>query len=209
MNSNGDQTSQHNIDFSAQRVAKVYAEALLDAADSAGQTDTITEELDSLIQDVFRANPQFEAFLASGAIGRKHKDEVLRSVFAERVSPMFLNFLLVLSTHERLELLRAVHDAFHALRDERAHRIRVQVRAAVPLTEDQRQRLVTELRDSFHLEPILQEVVDPAILGGLVIRVGDWLYDASVRTRIETFRKELIESSSHEIQSRRDQFSSD
>jgi F-type H+-transporting ATPase subunit delta len=54
----------------------------------------------------------------------------------------------------------------------------------------------------------LQEQVDPDLLGGLIVRVGDWVYDASVRRELETLRSELIARSSHEIQSRRDQFSS-
>ena len=57
-------------------------------------------------------------------------------------------------------------------------------------------------------EPVLELTVDPTLLGGLVVRVGDNLFDGSVRTRIDTLRKQLIERSSHEIQSGRDRFSS-
>jgi F-type H+-transporting ATPase subunit delta len=51
--------------------------------------------------------------------------------------------------------------------------------------------------------------VDPSLLGGLVVRTGDYVYDASVRTRLETIRKQLIERSSHEIQTGRDRFYAD
>ena len=82
------------------------------------------------------------------------------------------------------------------------------MRSAVPLDEGQLERLRQELRADFRREPILTAVVDPELLGGLVVRVGDWVYDASVRTRIETVRNQLIERSSHEIQLGRDRFSS-
>jgi F-type H+-transporting ATPase subunit delta len=195
-------------DVSAQRVARVYAEALLRAADKQGQTDAILEELDSLVNDIFRADPQFETFLASGAIGRDRKSHVLQSVFGNRASAVFSNFLMVLNHHDRLELLRPILAAYRELHDERARRIRVLVRSAVPLADEQRDRLQRELHDTFLLEPVLITQVDPELLGGMVVRVGDWLYDASVRTQLDMIRNQLIARSSYEIQSRRDRFSS-
>jgi F-type H+-transporting ATPase subunit delta len=208
MNQNGDQQVHPTADVGAQRVARVYAEALLNAAEKQHQADAVLEEFASLVQDVFRAGPQFEAFLTSGIIDRDRKAEVIRSVFAGRASELFVNFLLVLNAHERLSLLRSILAAVRALRDQRARRIRVVVRTAVPLPDDQRSRLEHELREAFRLDPVLEMRVEPALLGGLVVRVGDWLYDASVRTRIETLRNQLMARSSHEIQSRRDRFSS-
>lgn len=84
----------------------------------------------------------------------------------------------------------------------------VEVRSAAPLSEPHAERLRHELRESFHKEPILAMKVDPDLIGGLMVKVGDWLYDASVRTQLETLRHQLIESSSHAIQSGRDRFSS-
>jgi F-type H+-transporting ATPase subunit delta len=195
------------LDVGAQRVAQVYAEALLNAAEKKGQVERVLEELDSLIRDLFGADPQFEVFLSSGAIGRDQKAKVLRSIFENRASELFTNFLLVLNHHDRLDILRPILTAVHELYDQRAHRLRVQVRSAVPLPDDQRERLIHELRQTFHLEPVLQPQVDPDLLGGMVVRVGDWVYDTSVRTQLETIRNQLIARSSYEIQSGRDRFS--
>jgi F-type H+-transporting ATPase subunit delta len=208
MNQNGDQQVYPAADVGAQRVARVYAEALLNAAEKQHQADAVLEEFESLVQDVFRASPQFESFLASGVIDRDQKAVVIRSVFEGRASELFVNFFLVLNAHERLSLLRSILAAVRALRDQRARRLRVVVRTAVPLPDDQRGRLEHELREAFRLDPVLETRVEPALLGGLVVRVGDWVYDASVRTRIDTLRNQLMARSSHEIQSRRDRFSS-
>jgi F-type H+-transporting ATPase subunit delta len=209
MNQNeGPDHQPFTADVGAQRVARVYAEALLNAAEKQGQADTAFEELEALVREVFQADPQFEAFLSSSAIGRDRKGQVLQSIFQGRGSEVFVNFLLVLNEHERLDLLRAVLAAAREIRDQRARRIRVRVRSAVPLPDDQRDRLLQDLRQSFQLEPLLETEVDPELLGGLVVRVGDWLYDASVRTQLENIRNQLIAESSHEIQSRRDSFSS-
>jgi F-type H+-transporting ATPase subunit delta len=208
MTQNGEQNSSTTVDVGGQRVAKVYAEALLNAAQKQGRAQETLEELESLIQDIFRTAGQFEAFLASGAIGRNRKAEVLQKAFANRGSEIFVNFLLVLSNHERLDLLRPIARAYKELYDRRAGRMRVEVRSAVPLPEDQRNRLQQELRETFHREPMLESKIDPDLLGGLVVRVGDWLYDASIRTQLETIRNQIIARSSHEIQSGRDRFSS-
>jgi len=195
-------------DVGAQRIARVYAEALLNAAERHGQADAVLEEVESLVRDLFSADPQFEAFFASGAIGRKDKARVIESVFAGRASELFVNFLLVLNDHERLHLIRPILAAYRELRDDRAGRLRVQVQTAVPLPEDQRERLLRQLRESYHKEPLLETRLDPDLLGGMVVRVGDWVYNSSVRQRLESIRKQIIERSSHEIQSRRDRFSS-
>jgi F-type H+-transporting ATPase subunit delta len=197
------------LDVGSQRVARVYAQALLDAAGAAGQVEDVLQDLDGLFADVIRADPEFEAFLASGAIGRRAKAEVIERAFAGRANPLFVNFLLVLNEHDRLDLLRGVRQAAREISDERAGRMPVLVRSAVPLPDDQRERLRGELREAFRKEPVLETRVDPALLGGLVVRVGDWLYDASVRARLEEIRNQLIASGSHEIQSRRDHFRTD
>jgi F-type H+-transporting ATPase subunit delta len=204
---NGDQKFWFHADVGAQRVARVYAEALLNAAEKRGEVDAVFEQLEALVREVFRADPQFAEFLASGAVGRDKKAAVLRSVFENRAGELFLNFLMVLNHHDRLDLLGLIFDAYRDLRDQRARRIRVRVRSAVPLPDDQRDRLRQELHDTFHLEPLLENEVDPDLLGGMVVRVGDWVYDASVRTQLDTIRNQIIARSSHEIQSGRNRFS--
>jgi F-type H+-transporting ATPase subunit delta len=203
-----DQEFHETADVGTQRVARVYAEALLTAAARRRQAQDVLDELQALVGEVFKANPQFEAFLAGGAVGRNRKTEVIDRIFKDRASELFVNFLNVLNDHERLGLLRPILNAYRELHDQQAGRIQVQVRSAVGLPDDQRQGLVNALRQGFRAEPVLESKIDPELLGGLVVQVGDWMYDASVRTQLDNLRNQLIERSSHEIQSRRDRFSS-
>lgn len=196
-------------DVSTLRVARVYAEALLKAAGKQEQGDAVGEALDSLVADIFGAEPRVEAFLASPAVPRKAKAPVLLQVFGDRANEVFTNFLLVLNNHGRLDLLRPIRAAYHALLDEQARRVRVQVRSAVPLADEQRRQLQAQLRDRFHLEPVLQEGVDPELLGGLTVQVGDLVYDASLRSRLQDIRNQILTRSSHEIQRWRDRFRTD
>jgi F-type H+-transporting ATPase subunit delta len=208
MAANADQDFHATADVSALRIARVYAEALLRAADKQGQADAAREELDSLVDEVFAADGRIEALLASPAVPRPHKAEVVRRAFAG-AGALFLNFLLVLNEHGRLDLLRPIRAAYGELLDRRARRVHVYVRSAVPLGEEQRRRLEGELRDVFRFQPALEERVDPSLLGGLTVRVGDWLYDASLRTRLDNLQNQILARSTHAIQSGRDRFSSD
>ncbi|MBI1917902.1 MAG: ATP synthase F1 subunit delta [Planctomycetes bacterium] len=208
MTTNGaDHNARLKADVGARRVARVYAEALFNEANARNQSREILDELEALVNDVVRPNPDTEAFFRSAAIGRDRKAEALRAALGGRTSDLVFNFILVLNDHYRLDLLAVIVAAYRELLEQHTGQMRVQVRTAVPLDHDHQERLRHELRQAFAREPILEQRVDPDLLGGLVVQVGDWLYDASVRTRIESIRNQLIERSSYEIQSGRDRFS--
>jgi F-type H+-transporting ATPase subunit delta len=179
------------LDAGSRHVARVYAESLLDAAAEGGQTDQVLEEFAALTDGVLGAAPQFAEFLLSGA-ARSRKAEVIRRAFDGRASDLFRNFLLVLNAHRRLNLLRGIRAVATELHAEREGRMPVLVTSAVPLHDDQRERLRQELRAKYHKEPVLTARVEPDLLGGIVVQVGDYLYDASVRAQLENVRKQII-----------------
>ena len=151
--------------------------------------------------------PELEVLLSSAAIGRTRREELIRKVFEGKASDVVLNFLLVLNSHERLNLLRPIVVALRELHDERAGRVRVQVASAAPLPDDQKQSLAEQLREALRREPILDLKVEPELIAGVRIRVGDWQYDGSVLRRLDDIRNQILTGTSHEIQSRRDRFS--
>jgi F-type H+-transporting ATPase subunit delta len=95
-----------------------------------------------------------------------------------------------------------------AIREEELGIVPVHVRAAVPLDPADEKALRDRLAAVLAGQPVIHTVVDPELLGGLVISVGDTVYDGSVRTHLRRLREQLLQRSTHEIQSRRDQFSS-
>jgi F-type H+-transporting ATPase subunit delta len=200
--------SQQRVDVSAQRIAKVYALALLDAAQKAGQVREVLEEFGSLVTDVFNADPRLEVLLSSAAVGRTVRQQSLEKALKGRAHPILYNFLQVVNHHERLELLRPILAAARAIDDERNRRLRVTVSTAIPLDQEFKDRIAGGVRNFFHLEPVLLERVDAALLGGLKVQIGDMVYDGTVRTRIDNLKQQILARSSHEIQSRRDSFSS-
>jgi F-type H+-transporting ATPase subunit delta len=201
-------TQQTQADIGSQRVARVYAEALLNVGWSRHQAQEMLDDLDAMVNRIYRGDEQLTAFLGGKAIDEELKAGVIRRAFEGRVRDDFLHFLLVLNEHGRLDLLAPILSQYRELYDERQNRIQVRVVSAAPLSPEQLERVKETLRRIMKREPMLESSVDPALMGGVIVRVGDYVYDGSVRTRLENLRYQLIENSSHEIQSGRDRFSS-
>jgi F-type H+-transporting ATPase subunit delta len=193
-------------DDETRHVARIYAEALFRSVQKANQAEEVLADLEALVKDVFQQDPGLELFFSSAAVGKHRKEEAIKKAFGGRAPEVFVNYLLVLNAHGRLDHLRAIAKAFRTLYDKHTGRVVVHVRSAVPLTDQERERLCQDVRQVGKREPVLDETVDPAILGGLIVRIQDWVYDASVRTRLLSIRDQLIERSSDAITSQRDRF---
>jgi F-type H+-transporting ATPase subunit delta len=193
---------------SERRVARVYAEALLRAAEQRGAAEDVGTELRNLVADVYSASPDIESALSSPVVKRAAKTPVLEHAFKNNVSDVVFNLLNVLNAKDRLSLVRHVAAAFGDLLDERAKRVRVSVRTAAPLTNEQTERLRQTIAQATGLDPVVNIQVDEDLLGGMIVQVGDTVFDSSVRNRIEAIRTQLLARSSYEIQTGRDRFSS-
>src|SRR5689334_12239796 len=191
---------------SERRVARVYADALLGVAEQRGQAEEVGRELRSLVTEVYAHAPNVEATLSSPAVKRSAKVPVLEHAFKNNVSDLLFNFLNVLNAKDRLSLVRHVAAAYGDILDERAKRVRVSVRSAVPLSDEQTERLKQAISQATGLEPVVAAKVDESLLGGMIVQVGDQVFDSSVRYRIEAMRNQLLARSSYEIQAGRDRF---
>jgi F-type H+-transporting ATPase subunit delta len=206
--SSKNKASAAHVDIGQQQLALVYARALLGAAEEAGVMDAVAEELASLVSDVLDVSPQFEELLASRLIDHDERIGILDRTLGTQASPLVLNFLKVVSRHERLDCLRAICRVTQSLYDEKKGRIAVRVSTATPIDESLVSQLTVALRDMLGGDPRLELVTEPDLIGGVVLRVGDTVYDGSVATQLQSTRRQMISRSIHEIQSGRDRFSS-
>ena len=104
-------------------------------------------------------------------------------------------------------LIEQIREVVKTVREEMAGQQRVQVQSARPLSDASRAQVVEQLKSKLGFDPILVESVDESLVGGLIIQVGDTVYDSSLRTRIKTLAGRLTERTLNEIQSGRDRFS--
>jgi len=194
-------------DVTIEKIAGVYAEAFLNAV--AAKNEPAAEavaEFDSFVADVLDPSERFEAVLTSAVVASEAKSAMITRVFADRASPTFLSFLKVLARHSRLDIVRAVHREVRKRDDKRCGRIPVVVTTAAEMPQETFDELAGRLRTKLGGEPMIRNAVDPNVIGGIVVRVGDTIYDASIASQLLNVRQTMIDRSTHEIQSRRDCF---
>lgn len=188
------ETSEKNAAFDSgqQHLAKVYAKALLGAVIKSGHAERILNELNGVIDDVLAKLPKLETVLTSPRIGVDVKLGMLNRAFGGKVSTELLRFLKVVCEHGRLDCLRAIRNAAWTQFNELAGRVDVQIRTAELMPADLQARVAGHLSAVLGKTVHLHPEVDAAVLGGMVVRVGDTVYDASVANRLNRLREEAF-----------------
>jgi F-type H+-transporting ATPase subunit delta len=200
-------SSKHAVfDTAQQRVGMVYAKELLGAAESAGQTDRVLEELDSLVE-VLDHLPDFDEALRTPRIAPEEKTQLLERVFASRVSPLSMNFLKVVAQHERLDCLRAIQKSSQKLYNQMRNRVDVLVETAAPLSNPLRQSIASRLSQMLGREVVLTAALNPDLLGGLLVRVGDTVYDGSLAGKLKTMEAVALDHTTQTIRQSLEKFS--
>ena len=198
--------AQIDADVGVEHIAEVYARALLGAAEKAGQTQAVLEEFDELVSGVLERFPKLEAILTSGLVSHQEKAGILDRVCGPRNSPLLVDFLKVVSRHGRLDCLWAIHRQARLLYDELRGRIRVQLATATPPDDALKNRIAQNLCALLGGEPVVEWVTQAELIGGMVVRVGDTVYDGSVARQLDLVHQQMIQRSVDEIQSRGDRF---
>ena len=172
------------------KVAGRYAEALLRTAKPAGTLVACAESYAGVLE-VMAASRELVIFLDSPQVREQEKKEVLKKVFGPHLEPVLLDFFNLLLDRNRIELLRDIGTMFAELVEADQGLVRVGVVTAIALPAD----LETKLRDKLaHVtgkSVILDKKVDPAVIGGVRVTLGDRVIDGTVRTNLDRLRKTL------------------
>jgi F-type H+-transporting ATPase subunit delta len=196
-----DATPTRRVDDRQLAVARVYARALLELAEERGESEALDAELQELAA-FLGAHPRFTDYLAAGADAAARR-ALLERLFRGRASDLLIDALQVISRKERLAILPALAHAFREALDEKRNRVDVWVRSALPLAAEQRARLAATASRRTGREARLHEEVDPELVGGLIVRIGDRKLDHSVARQLDRLLADLLERASAEITSGR------
>jgi F-type H+-transporting ATPase subunit delta len=198
--------AEFHADVDAEKIAEVYAEAYLDAViGQGGSIDDAVAEFASLV-NVLKAQPKFEAVLVSAMVPTDEKVALLEKAIVAKATPLFWNFLQIVAKRNRLDLLLPIFVQAKIQLDERQQRIPVTITTATEIDTQLFATLSEKLRGVLGGEPVIRSVVNPDVLGGLVVRVGDTVYDASISAQLQSVCRQMIERSAQEIQSKRESF---
>ena len=197
---------QSVFDVDTQRVAAVYAKAFVDAAEAQQSLDAWCVELDQLVDEVLSAIPDLERVLGSAFIPHDEKEALLDRSLGRQASPHLLSFLKVLSKRGRLDCLRAIRHEVGELRRDRLNRVAVGITTAAPVDASMRVELTASLKSLLGSEPEVEWAVEDSLLAGVVVRVGDTVYDSSVATRLRHLYREMVGRTVEAIETSRERF---
>ncbi|HLU68867.1 MAG TPA: ATP synthase F1 subunit delta [Kofleriaceae bacterium] len=173
-------------------IARRYAKALLQIGIDDGNYERLGREVRALARAV-KSSPELAQTLSNPAFPRADREKVLKAVLQRLgASQVVVNFTRLLLERERLGILADISRELDAMIDARAGRVIAQVTSAAPLDAAQRDRLTRTLEKISGKKVDVQIAQDPALLAGVVAKVGDTVYDGSLRTQLEKMRTSMV-----------------
>lgn len=172
-------------------IGRNYAETLLILAKKEGKK----EEWGALIEAIasaMREDRTLRTFLESPKLAASRKIEILAKALGKRVPPVFLRFLETVIMKRRQMVIPAIASEYRALIDESEDRVHTNVTVAREPAEPEKDALVRQLSRLFGKRVVPHISINPAILGGVIVKVGDTVMDGSVRRRLATLRSRML-----------------
>ncbi len=172
------------------RVAKPYARALYEAAMEQRVLPSIAADIVTL-KALSEQSEEFREFINTPLISPQLKSNLFQQLFTGGLHPLTINFLKLIAQKQRESYIDAIMNAFSSIVDEAAGRIVAKVTTAVPISQDQAQRLVQQLSAYSGKQVRLGAETDEQIQGGFIVKLGDTVFDASVATQLQRLKRQL------------------
>jgi F-type H+-transporting ATPase subunit delta len=172
-----------------EEIATVYARALFEAAREHGRLDVVREQLGQ-VADAIDTNRELQIFFFSPYFSTQEKHDGLRRTLTD-ADPLLTNFLELLIEKHRMPVIFRMRRRLDSLWEQENRLLPVQVTSAIALEDDALAQIGETIGKQTGRQVELTRTVDPDILGGIVVRVGNAILDASIRNRLEQLRKQV------------------
>lgn len=171
-------------------VAKRYADALFSLASEQDKVLVVEKEL-SLVVTMLETHPEWKQIIMHPSIAVETKKEQIQQFFGDSVQPIVLNFVKILVDGRRQEYLQEIYKQFVHLADEANGRVQAHLETAVALSDEELEVVRAQVSQSCGLKLEMKTSVNPDLIGGAMLRIGDRLIDASVKGKLDRFRQQL------------------
>jgi F-type H+-transporting ATPase subunit delta len=168
---------------------RVYAEALLEAAQEQGRVDAVREQFDDFAASVHDSD-DLRRFLQNPQVELRTKRAALEDLL-EGSDELFVSFIRLLVDKDRIGEVESVHEEWARLLARQERILELELQTAVELSDQEAARVVEEIEKASGRKVVASRTVDPDLIGGLVVQAGSIRLDASVRGRLEQLREEL------------------
>ena len=173
------------------RVARRYARALMMAVDSPKAIDEIAADLERM-KSVFDGSRELRRFIDSPIVSAGKKLAILRELFAARIGATTMSFLALLTEKQREGSLPEIIEQYMVLRDVKYGIVNIDVSSAVEISPQQEKGLTKKLEHYTKKKVRIRFALDTALKGGLVVKIGDTVLDASVKRQLELMREQFV-----------------
>jgi F-type H+-transporting ATPase subunit delta len=174
-------------------VSRVYAQALLELAQADGQAESLAEEAGDLL-GLLGSEPDLDKLLSSRALNSSQRSSAVDQLFKGKVSDVLYRFIQVINRKDRLGSLAGILVAYRGLVSDARGDVAVDVYVAESLSDEASKGVAESIGNAMGKQVKLRQNVDPELIGGLKVRVGDRLIDGSVATQLRIMKRKLVDA---------------
>ena len=174
------------------QVASRYAKSLIDLAEERNSLEKIKEDIQSFVR-IVKENSQLHAVLRNPIVGPDKKFAILNQIFGSSIDPMILSFFKIVVYKGRSEILYATGKELLNEYNRRKEIYKATVTSAVPLSAENIKEIEQVVKDATKGEVVLETKVDPNLIGGFILKVGDKQFDTSISGSLSKLKKEFAQ----------------
>lgn len=183
----------------------VYAKAFLGVGKSSGKTEEMLGQLQAVSEAVGEI-PKLSSALESPQISSEAKQKILQKAFGSKLDKDLMNFLKVIGKKGRFDCLSQISASANRLYDETSGKVQAEIVTAEQIEQSVAKDIADQLEKALGKKVTVKTTVDPKIIGGMVIRIGDTIHDASVVSQLNQVRTKAIKRASDAIRGSLDKF---
>jgi len=176
------------------KAAKRYAKALFELAESQQQLNEVHKDLQA-VDTAIKNNSELKSLLTNPTLTNNHKAKIVNKIFSGKLNNLTEKFIHLLGNKGRLDLLPDIYTSFNTLYKKKKGIIEAAVITPVPLTEKLEKEIYNKIQELTGSKEIkLEKKVDPSLLGGFILQIGDLKYDASILGKLAKIKSKLVEN---------------
>jgi len=175
------------------KAALRYAKAILSLAKEKGVEKEVNKDMQLIVSTISESN-ELQVMLNSPVIKITDKKKVLEALFADKVNKITLQLFSVLAENKRMNLLEAIAKKYTLLYNQSNNKQVAKVTTVIPLTKELEEKVIAKIIALTGNKATIENSIDPSILGGFILRIGDMQYDASISNHFNKLRKEFDNS---------------
>ncbi|MDZ4745297.1 MAG: ATP synthase F1 subunit delta [bacterium] len=184
--------------MSVTRIAERYATALLNTANEVGKAQEVDRDL-RMILDTYKSHFDLRAILRSPVVSPFHKKRIVEELWSESIDPLTMDFLKLVIRKGREGFMPEIVQAFDTRLDTQQKLVRVGVTSAVELNDSEKKNVLDAVTKKTGKEAMGTFFVDPSVLGGITLRIGDTVMDGTLKRQLEQLRSDMATKSDRSI----------